>query len=294
MVSRRIFCKTSALAMASGTLLASEQAKAKAKLNDKTPLKLGLVTYNLAKEWDIDTLIKNCTETKFEAVELRTTHAHGVEPSLTAEQRREVRKKFADSPVKLASLGSVCEFDSPDPQVLKQNIETCKVFVELAADVGAEGVKVRPNRLHTDKGIAEETTLKQIGESLAVVGAFAKEHGVEIRVEVHGSETSRVPRMKKIFDYANNDHVFACWNCNQADLADGGLEANYKRLEKKIHFVHMRDLYLEEYPWRRLLNLLRKSGYTGYCCAELGSISTDPLRVMRYYRALFLAYQDML
>lgn len=294
MVSRRNFFKTSALAMASGALLTHEQATAKAKLNAKTPLKLGLVTYNLAKDWDLDTLIKNCTETKFEAVELRTTHAHGVEPSLTAEQRREVRKKFSDSPVKLASLGSVCEFDSPDSQVLKQNIETCKVFVQLAADVGADGVKVRPNRLHTDKGIAEETTLRQIGESLAAVGAFAKEHGVEIRVEVHGSETSRVPRMKKIFDYANHDNVFACWNCNQADLEDGGLEANYKLLEKKIHFVHMRDLYLEEYPWRRLLRLLRKSGYTGYCCAELGSVSTDPLRVMRYYRALFLAYQDIL
>ncbi|NLP12701.1 sugar phosphate isomerase/epimerase, partial [bacterium] len=173
MFSRRNFFKSSALAMASGTLLIHEKAEAKAKLNGKTPLKLGLVTYNLAKDWDIDTLIKNCTETKFEAVELRTTHAHGVEPGLTAEQRREVRKKFADSPVKLASLGSVCEFDSPDPQALQQNIETCKEFVQLAADVGAEGVKVRPNHLHLDKGIPEETTLKQIGESLALVGSFA-------------------------------------------------------------------------------------------------------------------------
>ncbi len=193
MVSRRNFFKSSALAMASGALLPSEKAEAKARLDAKTPLKLGLVTYNLAKEWDIDTLIKNCTETKFDAVELRTTHAHGVEPGLTAEQRREVRKKFADSPVKLASLGSVCEFDSPDPQVLQQNIETCRMFVQLAADVRAEGVKVRPNRLHLDKGIPEETTLKQIGESLALVGSFAKEYGVEIRVEVHGSDTSRVP-----------------------------------------------------------------------------------------------------
>jgi len=294
LVSRRNFFKSSALAMASGALLPSEKAEAKARLDAKTPLKLGLVTYNLAKEWDIDTLIKNCTETKFDAVELRTTHAHGVEPGLTAEQRREVRKKFADSPVKLASLGSVCEFDSPDPQVLQQNIETCRMFVQLAADVRAEGVKVRPNRLHPDKGIPEEPPLKQIGESLALVGSFAKEYGVEIRVEVHGSDTSRVPRMKKILDYAGHGNVFACWNCNQSDLEDGGLEANYKRLEKKIRFVHMRDLYLEEYPWRTLLRLLRKSGYTGYCCAELGSASSDPLRVMRYYRALFLAYQDIL
>jgi hypothetical protein len=34
--------------------------------------KLGLVTYNLAKDWDIPTIIKNCEMTGFEAVELHT------------------------------------------------------------------------------------------------------------------------------------------------------------------------------------------------------------------------------
>jgi hypothetical protein len=41
--------------------------------------KLGLVTYNLAKDWDIPTLIRNCMQTGLEAVELRTTHRHGVD-----------------------------------------------------------------------------------------------------------------------------------------------------------------------------------------------------------------------
>ena len=45
-------------------------------------LKLGTVTYNIAKDWDLPTLIKNLTDTGFEAVELRTTHKHGVEISL--------------------------------------------------------------------------------------------------------------------------------------------------------------------------------------------------------------------
>ncbi len=294
MTTRREFCKASALSLAAAPLTVSSAAPAGSGLDDKTSLKLGLVTYNLAKNWDVDTLIKNCIETKFQAVELRTTHAHKVEVELTAEQRKEVRKKFSDSPVKLASLGSIFEFDSPDKETLKKNIQGCKTYVQLAADVGAEGVKVRPNNLHVQKGVAEEATLRQIGESLALVGSFAREYGVEIRVEVHGAETCRISRMKKIFDFADHDNVFACWNSNQADLEDGGLEANYKILEKKIHFVHMRDLYLEEYPWRTLLGLLRKSGYQGYCCAELGSESADPLRVMRYYRALFLAYQNLM
>jgi sugar phosphate isomerase/epimerase len=256
-------------------------------------LKLGLVTYNLAKAWDIETIIKNCAETKFEAVELRTTHAHGVEVSLGAEKRREVRKRFESSPVRLASLGSAFEFQSADAAELRRNIEGAKEYARLAADVGAEGIKVRPNGLQTAKGIPEEDTLKQIGHSLAEVAAAAAAVGVEVRVEVHGEGTSRLPAMKKIIDHAAHGNVHVCWNSNQSDLDDGGFDAGFALVRDRIRFVHMRDLYLEEYPFRRLLRALRESGYRGYCCAEIPE-SQDPIRVMRYYRALFLAYQDLL
>ena len=45
---------------------------------------------------------------------------------------------------------------------------------------------MRPNGLPKD--VPEEKTLEQIGRALAECGAFAKEHGVEIWVEVHGEQ----------------------------------------------------------------------------------------------------------
>ena len=45
--------------------------------------KLGLVTYNVPKDWDLPTILKVCKEVGIAAVECRTTHKHGVEPSLT-------------------------------------------------------------------------------------------------------------------------------------------------------------------------------------------------------------------
>ena len=255
------------------------------------PLGLGLVTYNLAKDWDVETIIKNCAETGFGAVELRTTHAHGVEVTLSASERREIAKRFADSPVVLASLGSAFEYDAPDPAVLKKNIEGAKEYAELARDVGASGIKVRPNRLHTEDGVPEEKTLEQIGTALREVSAFAADYGIEIRVEVHGRDTCRLPRIRKIMDYAAHDNCRVCWNSNQEDLLDGGLEANFDLVKDKISFVHMRDLYNEDYPHRRLFQLLHGIGYESWCCAEIPG-SDDPIRVMRYYRALFLALQD--
>jgi len=255
--------------------------------------RLGLVTYLLARDWDVPTIIANCSETGFEAVELRTTHAHGVEVTLSTAERAEVRKMFEDSPVRLASLGSAFEYHSPDPAELKKHIEGTKEYLKLAADLGCDGIKVRPNRLLEDKGIAREVTIAQIARSLDEVGRAGAELGVEIRIEVHGRDTSRIPVFHRIMESVESSNVFANWNCNQNDLEDGGLEKNFALLAEKIHFVHMRDLFVEEYPWRKFLSLLNGIGYTGYCCAEIPA-STDPLRVMKYYRALFLAYQDRL
>ena len=177
--------------------------------------------------------------------------------------------------------------------MLRKNIEGTKEYAKLAADLGCDGIKVRPNRLHEDKGIPREKTIAQIAEGLTEVGKSASEVGVEIRVEVHGRDTSRIPVFHAIMEQCRSENVYVNWNCNQNDLADGGLENNFNLLAEKIHFVHMRDLFVEEYPWRKFFQLLNTTGYDGYCCAEIPP-STDPIRVMKYYRALFLAYQDRL
>ncbi len=252
-------------------------------------MKVGIVTYNIAKDWDLATILRNCTETKFDGVELRTGHAHGVELSLSPSQRAEVRKRFDDSQVKIVQLGSTYEFHSADPAEVKRNIEGCKQYIQLARDVGSAGVKVRPNGLQTRAGIPVEKTLEQIGKSLRETGAAASDAGVEIRVEVHGAGTSRLDYIQRIMEIADHPMVTVNWNSNQVDLEGGTLEENFARVSKKIRNVHMRDLFLEEYPWRRLIGLLKGIGYSGYCCAEMPE-SGDPLRVMRYFRALLLAY----
>ena len=67
---------------------------------------LGAVTYNVLKDWDLETVITKLEQAGFAAVELRAEHKHGVEPSMTKEQREEVKARFAKSKVRLLSYGS--------------------------------------------------------------------------------------------------------------------------------------------------------------------------------------------
>ena len=76
-MKRRDFLSTLAAVPALGIVGAAQTPPA-AKAGRKG-LKLGTVTYNIAKDWDLPTLIKNLTEAGFDGVELRTTHKHGVE-----------------------------------------------------------------------------------------------------------------------------------------------------------------------------------------------------------------------
>ena len=254
-------------------------------------MKLGIVTYNIAKDWDLPTIIKNCAEARFQGVELRTGHAHHVEVNLNKEQRAEVKQRFQDSPVKLMGLGSAFDFHTPDQAKLRADMAATKDYILLARDVGAPGVKVRPNALPA--GVPKEKTLEQIGKSLRELGEFGAGHGVQIRLEVHGKETSHVPYIKTIMDTADHPNVGVCWNSNQSDLDGEGFEHNFDLLKRKIFTVHMRDLYLDEYPFRKLLTGLNATGFAGYCLAEILE-SPDPLRILRYFRALWLAYQDLL
>jgi len=246
--------------------------------------KLGLVTYNLAKDWDIPALIKNCAATGFEAVELRTTHKHRVEPALSKEQRVEVKNRFAGTKVRLLSLGSVCEFHSPDQSAVRNNIDECKRFIELAHDVGAIGVKVRPNGI--PKEVPEDKTISQIGAALRECGEFAKGAGIEVWVEVHGKDSSQPGRMAKMMQAANHPQVAVCWNSNQEDLENGSVKQSFALLRPWLRSAHINELWKPEYPWRELFALMKAAGYNRYCLAEIPETS-DPIRLMRYYQALW-------
>ena len=250
-------------------------------------MNLGMVTYNLGRDWDIETLIANCEETGFAGVELRTTHAHGVEVNLSADERVAVKSRFADSAVELVGLGSAFEYDAVDPGELRSHIEGTKVYAQLAHDLGVGGVKVRPNKVHEDEGIPLEQTLEQIGVSLRECGEFAADLGVQIRLEVHGRTTSDPVNIRKIIDYADHSNVFVCWNSNMTDLIEGSIDANFASLQKDIRLVHITELW-NEYPWTRLFELLRQADYDGFCLAEIPE-SSDAIRLMRYYRSLWAA-----
>src|SRR5450759_443213 len=243
-LSRRLFIQKSVTA---GISLAAMNHFSAFSNPAYSGMRFGLVTYQWGKDWDLPTLIANCVKTGLLGVELRTQHAHGVETNLNASQRADVKKRFADSSVTCVGYGSNFEYQNPDPKILRENIEQTKEYIKLCKDIGATGIKVKPNNLPVQ--IPKEKTIAQIAASLNEVGKFAQDFGQLVRVEVHGTLTQEIPNMKAIFDQVTEPNVKICWNCNDQDLLPPGLEGNFNMVEKWFgDIVHIRELNDGNYP----------------------------------------------
>src|SRR5688572_24178155 len=100
-LSRRSFLAASAAGLAAGLVRGAEP---RGSLAPK--FQVGLISYNVAANWDLPTVLRVCKAVGIPAFEARTTHKHGIEPTLTPEQRKDVRRQFADAGVKFWSSGT--------------------------------------------------------------------------------------------------------------------------------------------------------------------------------------------
>jgi|WetSurSiteA1Bulk_404760.scaffolds.fasta_scaffold03390_4 hypothetical protein len=282
-ITRRDFLQKSA---AAGIGLTAFNQLSAIPLMARSSMKFGLVTYMWGYDWDLPTLIANCEKTGLLGVELRTEHAHKVEVNLSSTQRAEVKKRFADSPVECIGYGSNFEYHSPEPAKLRNNIEQTKEYIKLCKDIGATGIKVKPNDLPAD--VPKEKTVAQIGASLNEVGRFARDYGQLVRVEVHGNLTQELPNMKAIFDHVTEPNVKMCWNCNDQDLLPPGLEGNFNMV--KYWFgdtVHVRELNAGNYPYQQLFDLFSGIKYKGWILLEGRTEPTDRIAAMKEQLSMF-------
>jgi sugar phosphate isomerase/epimerase len=257
--------------------------KAAAARSSKQEFQLGCVTYNLLRNMDLERLIETLETTGMAAVELRTGHRHGVEPSLRTAEREQVRQRFQRSSVRLLSYGTDCEFHSQDGSERRRQIARAKDFVDLASDTGALGVKVRPNGL--PEGVPYATTLRNIAGGLREVADYGASKRVEVWMEVHGPGTSEPEVAGEILALVNHQNAGACWNSNPGDVKDGSVRRGMDLLRPYLRNIHINELY-GPYPWSELFRLLKESGYRRYTLAEVPE-SPEPERFLRYYKALW-------
>ena len=261
--SRRAFMKQLsflAAAAAAPSLFALDAHGTNAKM------RFGLCTYLWGAKAPLDTLLEWCRTTGLEGLELRCQHAHKVEPEISASERADVKKRFADSNVTLVGFGTNEDFHHTDPALLREKIERAKAYLQLSADCGGLGVKVKPNNL--PKGVDQKKTTAQIAAALDEVGQCAADLGQMVRLENHG-DCAPIPIMKEIIDQVTAPNVGLCWNCNGVDTEGAGFTENFRSVAARLaDTVHIHEFSRGTYPYPELFRLFHEIDYRGWLLFE--------------------------
>jgi sugar phosphate isomerase/epimerase len=251
----------------------------------KSKMRFGFTTYLWGRDWDLPTLIANCTALKAYGVEMRVEmkSAHKVELDLDGAQRREVKKRFAGSPVKVIGLATGERFDSPDPAKLQASVEKAKRYLQLSHDIGGRGIRVFPNDFQ--KGMPQEATIAQVAKSLREVGQAAAGLGQLVRLENHGS-AGRLATLKLILDQVPEKNVVVKLNSDVKDLIDGSLEQNFNLVKGRLgDTLHAHDVLEPGFPYQQQVDLLIDAGWGGWWLPEMEGRPKDAMAQLAEQRA---------
>lgn len=268
--SRRDFLATS-LKAGLGTYVLAGRGVSLASAADeraKANLRFGLATYQWGQDWDIPTLIANCTKAGVFGIEPRTSskYAHGIEPDLGAAKREEIKKRFADSPVKIVSIASGERLDWPEPAQLAAAIAAAKSHLQLSHDLGCCVVRVFPNQFHPE--VPREKTIAQIAKSLDELGLFAEPLGQEVSLEAHGN-AGELPTIRAIVDQVTTKSVRVRLNCDARDAKGEGFDKNFDLVKDRLsRVIHIHGLKDPKYPYQQMVNLLVKADWDGWALME--------------------------
>lgn len=248
-------------------------------------MKLSLLTYNIARDWDLDKLIEISKKLGFAGIEFRVEsgHKHGVELDRDKKARKEIKEKIQANYLEVVGIGTSSRFEYSDPNRRKENIEKAKQYIELASDLDSHNVRVFGNIF--EPGADKEETIKWVGEALAELYEFSKPYGVDVLLEMHADFNNWNYAVKAI-EYSGSKDARLLYNCDSRDVVGNSVNATYSRVRHLIKHIHMHSLW-RKYPYKELLQLLKNDGYNGYLSAEIDEYSTDAETVLTYYSMLY-------
>jgi sugar phosphate isomerase/epimerase len=249
---------------------------------------LGLMAYQLAKDWDVETTAKMCKEGKMESFEFfaEPTYKQKVGLEMQAADAKKARKVFADAGVHVAGLAITETYDSPNVAQVKEAVARTKQFVLLAVDIGAPRLRCIGDKLHDNE--PKSWTIARIASALSELVHYSAGLGVDIGFEMHGSFTNWEEALE-VVKRVNHPRCYLVHNSQPGNTPPEDFDRVFDLIRPHIGHVHLHDLLDTKFPYRKFLRKLLDSNYEGFCSLELAP-SQDPLRVMHLTHALFNEY----
>jgi len=143
---------------------------------------------------------------------------------------------------RVAGLASSVRFDDPDDHARHHHLETGKRYIELAAVLGAEFIRVFGDVLPpADDPERRRGVIAQVADGLRALGDAAAPAGVQVLLETHG-DFSASPPAEEVMLLADHPQVGLVWDTHHPWRFFGEpLAETWERLKPWVRHTHWKD-----------------------------------------------------
>ena len=205
-------------------------------------------------DWTMAQIIAMAESEGYDGIELRFVQGEDSLWSLPVFSGKELastKRALANHALTISCLDTSCRFHSPDAAERQRWISEGKRMADLAAELGAPGLRVFGDTIQP--GADRASTQSWIAESIRELAEITAATGVEIWIENHGDfagtgETAAIlqqtasPKTGVVWDPVNS------FVTTQERPADGAA-----RLGVAIRHVHIKDLRRDRDEWSYVL-----------------------------------------
>jgi glucosamine-6-phosphate deaminase len=234
--------------------------------------------------WPLSRVVDAASRLGYDGVELRFLEgddALWARPELAGEGLRETRARLADAGLAVPCVDTRSFFHSPDPGARRTALEEAERTAEVAARLGAAGIRVFGDRVQ--EGADVDSTRGWIVDSLAALRDRLRGSGVEVWLETHG-DFATAAATRSLLEEAGSDGLGAVWDPANA-FSEFGEEppAGAAALGPFLRHVHLKDVRRPQggqvpwppalpgrgdFPAARTLACLRGAGYDRWVSFE--------------------------
>src|SRR5579885_1490750 len=130
-------------------------------------------------DWKLPQIVKMAVSAGYDGIELRFVEGEASIWKLAAFQHgglHETRSRLTDAGLAVSCVDTSCRFDSPDANERERWIEEGVRMAEVAAELGAPGIRVFGDRIQ--EGVTREMTRGWIRDSISRIADSISRFGV--------------------------------------------------------------------------------------------------------------------
>lgn len=234
--------------------------------------------------WSLAQILDAAGRLGYDGVELRFVagdDALWARPELTGEGLRETLARLRDTALAISCVDTRSFFHDPPGPARDRALDEARRSLDLAARLGAAGIRVFGDRVQEGQDLASTGTL--VADALQELGEAAQPLGVEVWLESHG-DFARARDTLAILDRVRATAVGVVWDpANAFELGETPAEG-HAVLGDRVRHVHVKDVvrapagsrtaWTPALPGRgvfapeRVLSVLQAAGYDRWVSFE--------------------------